>query len=173
MLTDEKVESYEKTGMIVAAVVVLICTAGAPRSDTGPTREQLARAYVRGGHRIVQLQSSLRTAESQIKAQKVEMAGVSTSVAKLQEQMLSVQKERDEFKGRTTDATAKIKELENQLSAARAETANARAEITKLNDKMAKDDTPKQRDEAIARANKAEDRIRELTLQLHNAGIWP
>jgi chromosome segregation ATPase len=108
----------------------------------------------------------LQAAQDCAKAQKAEMAGVNNSSAKLREQIGSLEKEREMLKGQIGQGAAKVKDLEGQLLA-------ARAKLAKLDDKTTTDALLKQRDEAVARADKDEDRIRELTLQLHRAGIWP
>jgi chromosome segregation ATPase len=170
MLNDERMNTIEQALAGFAAVIVLICTVGAPQLNGGPTREQLVKAFVRNGRRIVQLQSSLQTAEGRVQTQKAELTSAGNSVGALQGQASSLQKERDTLQStlnkRISEDTTKIKELEGQLQA-------AKAEVAKLNNLITQDDTGKKLDAAVARANKAEDRIRELTLQLHNAGIWP
>jgi chromosome segregation ATPase len=184
MFTDEKLETLEQTGAILAAVILLICTVGSPLASSSLTREQLVTACVQSNRRAAQLQASLRTTEDRVKAVQVQVADRDSAVAKLQ-------RERDAFKIKADDAAtqatnaaagaaaqatnaadqaataaAKVQELESQLQA-------ARAEIAKLNNKPAQDDLAKRYAEAVARANKDEDRIRELTLQLHKAGLWP
>ena len=167
MFTDEQLlKNFEEAGAGLAILIVLICTVAGPRLNHGPTREQLAKAYVSGHRHIVQLQSSLQTAQGNIEAQKTELTKASSSCGQLQQQTHSLQKERGTLKDQITEDEAKIKDLEGQLQ-------TTRAEVAKLNDLITRDDTGKKLDAALTRATKAEDRIRELTLQLHNAGIWP
>jgi septal ring factor EnvC (AmiA/AmiB activator) len=159
MLTDEHLETIEHTLAGIAVLIVFVCTLGGPHINRGPTRQQLVRSYVRNSHRVLQLQSSLETTEGHVKAQKTELATATN-------QINALQKERDAISKHASDEAAKIKELEAQLQ-------TAKAEIAKLNDVAAVENANRTRDAALARANKAEDRIRDLTLQLHNAGIWP
>jgi chromosome segregation ATPase len=164
MFTDKQIETIEQGCMGLVALIVLICSLANPQSCLSLTREQLTSVCVRDGRRVVQLQSSLQAAQDCAKAQKAEAATASDFAAKLQEQIRSIQKERDTFRDQMGQSAAKAKDLESQLQ-------TARAEIAKLNDRATS--LIKQRDEAIARADKDEDRIRQLTLQLHRAGIWP
>jgi hypothetical protein len=46
-------------------------------------------------------------------------------------------------------------------------------EAAKLKEFLSLQEAQKERDDAAERATKAEDRIRELTLELHRAGVWP
>jgi len=166
MLTDELLETIERVIAGVAAFIVFICTIGGPSLNWGPTREQLTKAYLQSNRHVAQLESSLQTAEQNTKAQKAQLAAAAGSVTAIQAQVSAVQKELDASTKRTSNEAAKVKELEGQLQA-------AKAEIAKLKDTTAKEDINGQLNAAVARANKAEDRVRELTLQLHNAGIWP
>jgi predicted nucleic acid-binding Zn-ribbon protein len=166
MLTDELLETIEHVIAGIAAFVVFVCTVGGPHLNWGPTREQLTKACVSSSRQIVQLESTLQTAEHRAKAQKAELAAAANSVTALQARVSALQKERDTFTKQTSDEVTRVKELESQLQA-------AKTEIAKLKDAAAKEDLNGKLDTAVVRANKAEDRIRELTLQLHNAGIWP
>ena len=166
MLTDELLETIERVIAGVAAFIVFICTIGGPSLNWGPTREQLTKAYLQSNRHVAQLESSLQTAEQNTKAQKAQLAAAAGSVTAIQAQVSAVQKELDASTKRTSNEAAKVKELESQLQA-------AKTEIAKLKDATAKEDINGQLNAAVARANKAEDRVRELTLQLHNAGIWP
>ncbi len=166
MLTDEKLGILECVIAGIAGLTVLACTVWGPRINWGLSREQLAKAYTRNSRQIVQLQSSLQTAEGRLKAQKAELATASNSVTGLQARVNALTKERDAASKQTSDEAARIKDLETQLQA-------AKAEVAKLKNDAVQEDMSKKLDAAVARANKAEDRVRELTLQLHNAGIWP
>ncbi len=166
MLTDEQLATVEHFVAGIAALIVFVCTMAGPRLDWGPTREQLTQACTSNNQYITQLQSSLQTSEGSVKAQRNELAKASNSITALEARVNALQKERDNATGQTTDEASKAKDLQTQLEA-------AKAEIAKLNDTVGLEQTTKKLDETLARANKAEDRIRELTLQLHNAGIWP
>ncbi len=166
MLTDELLETVERVIAGIAALVVFLCTMGGPHLNWGPTREQLAKACVRSSRQVTQLQTSLQTAEHQAKTQKTELAAATNSATSLQARLNALLKERDTFTRQTSDEANKVKELESQLQA-------AKSEIARLKDASAKENMTGKLDAAVTRANKAEDRVRELTLQLHNAGIWP
>jgi chromosome segregation ATPase len=166
MFTDERIGAIEHGIASIAVLIVLACTMGGPLLNWGPTREQLAQTCVGNKRVITQLESSLQTAEGRAKAQSSELVKASNSITVLQARVNALQKERDDATGQTSNEASRVKELQDQLEA-------AKAENTKLNDTVHLDDTKKKLDEALERATKAEDRIRELTLQLHNAGIWP
>jgi peptidoglycan hydrolase CwlO-like protein len=165
-LTEEQWKTLEQIGTGLAILLIFVCTIGAPAMNHGLSKEQLAKAYARSNRHVMQLQASLQTAQGHIESQKADLIQANSSFEKTKERLEALQKERDTLKGLVDEGAAKVKDIQSQLQ-------TAQVELAKLKNQIAKDDTVKQRDEALARATRAEDRVRELTLQLHRAGIWP
>jgi chromosome segregation ATPase len=81
-------------------------------------------------------------------------------------ELAALTKERDTLMAQVAAANEKVEELSSKLETTGLEAA-------KLKEFLSLQDVQKERDDAAERAQKAEDRIRELTLELHRAGIWP
>ena len=94
------------------------------------------------------------------------MAKAGNSITALQARVNALLKERDDFHRSNQQRSLQGQGAQTQLDA-------AKAEITKLNDTVGLEEQESQSERGSRRANKAEDRIRELTLQLQTPASGP
>jgi chromosome segregation ATPase len=141
------------------------------------SRNALAAANGRMIKHIAEMQIALRTIReynSGLQTQVAEArqsledahAQARRSLEDARAELAKLAQDRDALGTRLSTSAEKIQELE-------AEYQIACAEADQLKQLLSVHDAIRERDQAKEDAKKAEERIRELTLQLHRSGIWP
>ena len=161
-----KLSKYEMPVAIMSILIVLVATLAGPRLNYGHPPDGDAAEHGRKTKQIAELQTALKTAWSVRQALETEFNAAKLALEKAQSQMSALKADRDALVTQVATATEKARHLESELAAARQETGKPQ-QTPQL------DQLTKERDEAIARAKRAEERNRQLTLELHRAGIWP
>ena len=162
----EKLSVCEMPVAAASVFIALVATLAGPRPNHGMTRDRLAAANIRKTKQLAGLQTVLQAAQSRNQALTTELSGTHLALEKVQAQLATLTTERDDLLAQVATFTAKTQELEGKLAAVGDEAAKLK-ELWSLNE------LSKERDAATARAEKAEERIRQLTLELHRSGVWP
>ena len=161
-----KLSKYELPVAAMSVLIVLVATLAGPRLNYGMAGDGAGADHIRQTRQIAELRAALNTAHSNCRTLETEFAEASLALKKVQSQLAALKTERDALATQVATATEQARQLEEQLAA-------ARGEAGKLKQSPAISQVTKERDEAIARAKRAEERNRKLTLELHRAGIWP
>ncbi len=166
MITEQKLSLFEGWATASGVVVLLIATMVGPRLNPGMTRDELAVVNADKTRRISQLATTLTTVRQDHAALRTQAVETGQLLEQTRSELAALTQERDALLAQIADANARLRELDNRLLTTHMETA-------KLKEFLSLQEIQKERDEAAEKATKAEDRIRELTLQLHRAGVWP
>lgn len=161
-----KLSKCEMPVAAMSILIVLVATLAGPRLNYGQAPDGTAAQHVRKTRQVAELQTALKTAWSVRKTLETELSGTKLALEKAQSQLSTLKADRDALATQVATAKEKARRLETELAAARQETGKPQ-QTPQL------DQLTKERDEAIARAKRAEERNRQLTLELHRAGIWP
>lgn len=166
MMTEENLSVLEGWAIALSAIALFTATMAAPRLSRSVTRDELAVANVDKTRRISRLVTALTAAQKDSVALREQVEQTTQALEQMRVELETLTKERDTLVSQVAAANAKVQELDGKLQTTGLEAA-------KLKEFLSLQDIQKERDEAAERAKEAEDRIRELTLELHRAGIWP
>ncbi len=166
MITEENISVFEGWVIALSAVALLTATVAGPRLNRGFTRDELAVANVVKTKRISHLAAALTATQEDRASLQVKAAETSEQLEQMRCELATLTKERDTLMAQVAATNEKVAELSGKLETTGLEAA-------KLKEFLSLQEVQKERDDAAERAQKAEDRIRQLTLELHRAGIWP
>jgi len=177
MAIEETQSKLEVVVAVVGVVIAFIGTVASPGPDRPMSRNALASANGRMTKHIAEMQTALKTIREYNSGLQTQLAqarqsledahaGARRSQEEAQSELAALMQERDALGAQLTTSTEKIRDLETKFQM-------ASAEADKLKQLLSLHDATLERDAAKERAQKAEERIRELTLQLHRSGIWP
>ena len=161
----ERLSKIEVSVAVLSGMIVLIATLTGPRLSHGVSRDTRAVAHARQDRQISELETALQGAREESRTLQTQLAEAGVQLEELRSELAALKQERETLSTQLAASTDNVRELEKQLETASQEAA-------KLKPSVSVQGVTKERDEAIARAEKAEERIRELTLQLHQAGLW-
>ncbi|MBP7050332.1 MAG: hypothetical protein KBE65_04895 [Phycisphaerae bacterium] len=156
-------KSFEEMilGIVVLVLLVVCAFAGVSASSRTASRESfsLQRARVHAA-RIEQLQTRDDLLEGEIKR-------LSKALENTRSDLASFRQVHDTLITQVATATNKVRELEASIQ-------SSQVQASKLKEYAAmREQLQKERDEAVSRAKDAAERIRELTLKLQRAGVYP
>lgn len=166
MTWEEKSSVFENVTAAVGLAIVFISTLCAPRLSANLSREELAKDGARKAQRIAALQTWLKAAQQGNDSLRAQLVSADARLDQGRAELNALTEERDGLKAQVASATSQLQELDTNFKALQQEMAKFR-EVVSLQQ------VADERDKALERAKKAEERIRELTLQLNRAGIWP
>jgi len=170
MVIEETQSKLEVVLGVLGVVIAFIGTVAAPGLDRPMSRNALATANGRMTRHIAEMQTALKTIREYNNGLQMQLAQARQSLedahAEAQSKLAKLTQERDTLGTQVTTSAEKIQDLEIKFQ-------TASVEAGKLKQLLSLHDATLERDAAKARAKKAEERIRELTLELHRSGIWP
>jgi chromosome segregation ATPase len=166
MVIEEKSSLIEGVIGAVGVVIVILSTLSAPRLSSNASREELAKDGVRKTQRIKALQTWLTTAQQSNDSLRSQLVTAGSLLEKASAQINTLTAERDGLKMQVASATTQLKNVQGQFE-------ELKEEMAKYKEILSVQQAVDERDDALERAKKAEDRIRELTLELKRAGVWP
>ncbi|HPC93796.1 MAG TPA: hypothetical protein PLU87_02555 [Sedimentisphaerales bacterium] len=166
MMTEENWSVLEGWVIALSVIVVFSATIAGPQLSHAMARDELALANADKTRRISTLLAIVTSTRQDNASLRAEVAETSRLLEQARSELAVLKQERDTLIGQLAVANEKVRELDGKLQTTGLEAA-------KLKEFLSLQDIQKERDEAAERAKKAEDRIRELTLQLHRAGVWP
>ncbi len=166
MVIEEKSSLIESVIGAVGLVIVLTSTLSAPRLKSNLSREELVHDGAQKVRRIEMLQTWLKTAHQGNDSLRAQLANSGSLLGKARSQMSALVEERDTLKAQAASTSRQLQDVDGQLQA-------LKEEMAKFKEIVSLQQVADERDDALERAKKAEERIRELTLQLNREGIWP
>ncbi|HNY78453.1 MAG: hypothetical protein RBS72_18060 [Sedimentisphaerales bacterium] len=166
MMTEENLSVLEGWVIALSVIVVFSTTMAAPQLHHVMARDELAVANAGKTKLISELAATLESARQDNTSLRAEAVETGRLLEQVRCELAALKQERDTLIGQVAVANEKLRELDSRLQTTGLEAA-------KLKEFLSLQETQKERDDAAERAKKAEDRIRELTLQLHRAGVWP
>jgi len=162
----ERLSKLEVSVAALCGVILFVATLSGPRLSHGVPRDRLAAVNMRQSQEISVLERSLDAAREQQGALQEQLAEAGQQLEAVRADLSTLKQERETLSAQLATSAQQIRELEMKLQA-------TDQEASKLKELLSVQEANKERDEAEARAEKAEERIRELTLQLHRSGVWP
>jgi len=162
----ERLSKFEVSVAALSGVIVLVATLTGPRLSHGVSRDTLAVTNARQDRQISELETALQGAQEEGRTLQTQLADAGLQLEELRSELAALKQERETLSTQLAASTDKAREFEEKLQVTDQEAA-------KLKELLSLQEANKERDEAKARAEKAEERIRELTLELHRTGVWP
>jgi peptidoglycan hydrolase CwlO-like protein len=166
MMMKERLSKIEVSVAALSAVIVFIATLTGPRLSHGVPRDRLAAAHMRQTQEIAVLEKALAAAQEEGRSLQGRFAETGLQLTGARSELAALKQERETLSTQLAASADQIRKLGEKLKA-------AEQEATELKELLSVQEATKQRDEAKARADKAEERIRQLTLELHRSGVWP
>lgn len=162
----ERLSKLEVSVAALCGVILFVATLSGPRLSHGVPRDRLAAVNMRQSQEIAALEKALATAREQQSVLQEQLTEAGHQLEAVRADLSTLKQERETLSAQLATSAQRIRELETRLQ-------STDQEASKLKELLSVQEANKERDEAMARAEKAEDRIRELTLELHRAGVWP
>lgn len=162
----ERLSRLEVSVAALCGVILFVATLSGPRLSHGVPSDRLVAVNMRQSQEIAALEKALGAAREQSSALQQQVAQTAHQLEEACAKQPTLKAERDTLATQLAAATDRIEELEAKLRA-------ADQAASKLNGLPSVQKANKERDEAVARAEKAEEHVRQLTLRLHRSGIWP
>jgi chromosome segregation ATPase len=160
-------DSLETAAAVAALVILMTCVI-----SSAPRVAQMAR----GGQSTQERQqdkqalAELQTTANQLKARNETMGAELTRVTQLLESTRSnlarLTAEHTSLGTQVTTTAAKLQQLETTVQ-------QAREQMAKFNGAGAMEKIVQQRDQALAQSKQSDEQIRQLTLKLQKAGVYP
>ena len=170
---NEGLSKLEVSVAALSGLIVFIATMTGPRLSHGVSRAGLAIVNDRQERQISELEGALATAQERGEALETQLAEVGLQVEQIRLELATVTGQRKALDVQLAASAEKVETLEDKLLTADEEALELK-KLLSLHELTQERDTAKvHAEEAKDRAQKAEERIRELTLQLHRAGVWP
>ncbi|MBN1358940.1 MAG: hypothetical protein JW993_00025 [Sedimentisphaerales bacterium] len=166
MIWEEKSPVFEGVIAGIGVVILLLSTLSTPRLSSTMTREELTADRTRKAQRIETLQTWLTAAQQGNESLRTQLATTNSHLEKARAQIGALAEERDGLSAQVASTTRQLQEIDGQFQA-------LKEEMAKFKEIVSVQQVAEERDDAVERAKKAEERVRELTLQLNRAGIWP
>jgi uncharacterized phage infection (PIP) family protein YhgE len=166
MMTEENLSVLEGWVIALSVIAVFIATMAGPQFSHVLARDELAVANADKTRRISRLLTALASTQQANASLHAEVAESGQLLEQARSELAALTQERAALVAQVAAANEKVRELDNKLQTTGLEAA-------KLKEFLSLQEIQKERDDAAERAAKAEDRIRELTLALHRAGVWP
>ena len=177
MTLEETQSKFELVVGVLGVVIAFVGTVASPGPDRPMSRNALAAANGRMTKHIREMQTALRTIREYNSGLQTQLAEARQSLEdahaearraleEAESQLAKVKEDRATLGTQLSTSAEKIQELETMFQA----TSDEAGRLKKL---LSLHDARLERDAAEAKAKKAEERIRELTLQLHRSGVWP
>lgn len=169
----ERLSKLEVSVAALSGLIVFIATLTGPRFSHGVSRDGLVIANARRERQITGLEAALGTAREKGEALETQLVDAGRQLEQVRSELAAVTQQREALDIQLATSGEKVGKLEAKLLTTSEEAAKLK-ELLSLHEVTQERDTAKAREEeAKVRAEKAEERIRELTLQLHRAGLWP
>ena len=166
MITEEKSSLFEGVTVGLGIVIVFISTLSAPRLTSNMTRRELARERVREARDLTRLQATLTATQEYNATLRARLTEADSLLERAHIEMSALIEERDTLTAEVAAATSQLQDMEGKYQALQEETTESRKVLSAQQ-------IVQERDAAVDRAKQAEERIRQLTLELNRAGIWP
>jgi septal ring factor EnvC (AmiA/AmiB activator) len=164
---DEPRRNMLEIGAAVAGMIILAACAISdvprPRLTTPVAR---AKEPERNGPSTAELQTATQQLQKRYGAVEADVATIARLLQDLRFELASLKDGHHSLEAQVTTTVAKLQKLETTVQETSARVANA------VDPKVLLQAT-KERDEAIAQSKQSDDQVRQLTLKLQRAGLYP
>ncbi len=163
----ESLRNTLEIGAAVAGMILLsLCAiADVPRaSRTTPVVQRKEQGH--SGPALAELQTALQQLRARNSAVETEMATLAGLLQAVRSELAGLKEGHNALAGQVTTTVAKLQQLETTVQQTSARIANS------VDPKMLLQVT-KERDEALAQTKQSDDQVRQLTLKLQRAGLFP
>lgn len=166
MISEEKSALFEGVIVAVGMVILLAGTLSVPPLTSTMSRAELVEDRAEKTQRIVALQRSLETARQENESMQTQLTAAHSLLEEVRSEIDALTVERDLLETKVAATTSQLQDVNAQFQ-------ELKREMAQFKELVSLQELAGQRDEALQRAKRAEERIRDLTLQLNRAGIWP
>ena len=154
-------------GAAVAGMIILAACAIAdvPRpSRTTPVGRE--KGQDPGGQSLAELQTATQQLQARNSAVETEMATIARLLQGVRAELAGLKEGHDSLEARMTTTVVKLQKLETTVQ-------QTSERVAKGVDPKALLQVTKERDEALAQTKQSDDQVRQLTLKLQRAGLFP
>jgi len=166
----EEHQSHKNTVEIGAAAAGMILLALCAISDvprrSPPTPVVRATAPESGGRSLADLQTTLQQLQARNSAVEAETTSIARLLQGLRSEWAGLKEGHSSLEAQVTTTVAKLQKLETAVQ-------QMSERIAKGVDPKALLQVTKERDEALAQTKQSDDQVRQLTLKLQRAGLYP
>jgi len=169
---DPRKETLEIAAAVVAVVVLVVCAiSSVPRfsqtAQAGPgAKEQVAQERQQNEQSLAELQTALRQLQVRNTSLEADVVKIARSLESNRSELAGLKEEHSTLGTQVAATASRLQQLE--------------ATVQQTNERLAKaGDSPvlhkvaKERDDALAQAKQSNDQVRQLTLKLQKAGVYP
>ncbi len=157
----------EAVAAIVALVVLLVCAVSdVPRLYSTTPAARAAKEREANRQSFAQLQASTRELQARDEALQVQLAQVTRLLETTRSNLATLTEGHGTLSTRVTATAAKLQQFEATVS-------QTNELLTKFSESAVLERITKERDTATTHAKQSEDQVRQLTLKLQKAGIYP
>lgn len=160
-------ERLEIAAALAAAAILIACVvSNVPYVNQTTPGARAAKARQQDRQSIVQLQTATRDLQTRNEALEAQVAKMSRLLESTRSEVAKLTEGQSSLNEQMVAATAKVQQLD-------ATVRQSNERLIKFSESDTLQKLSKERDEALARSKDGDNQIRDLTLKLQKAGIYP
>ncbi|OHB66175.1 MAG: hypothetical protein A2Y77_04560 [Planctomycetes bacterium RBG_13_62_9] len=152
-------------GIVAIGLLAACVLADLPRVDS-PTSAQRSRDYQQHGQSIAALEATIRTLQTKNEAADVQLAKIAQLLESTRADLINLIDGHSSLSTQVVAATTRLQELETTVQ-------ETNEHATKLSEFISMHQLLEERDAAISESKRSGDQVRDLTLRLQRAGVYP
>jgi septal ring factor EnvC (AmiA/AmiB activator) len=160
-------DMLEVAAASVALVVVLVCAvSNVPRLYLTTPAARAAKEREVNRQSFAQLQAATRELQARDEAVQAELAKITRLLETTRSNLANLTEGQGALNARVAATAAKLQQFETTVH-------QTNERLTKFSESAVLEQLTKERDDAVTRADQSDDQVRQLTLKLQKAGIYP
>jgi len=165
--SDPRKDSLETAAAITALVILVTCViSSAPRVAQVTRGGQSAQEGQQDKQSIAELQTTTNQLKARNEALGAEMVQITTLLESTKSNLARLTEGHNSLGTQVTTTAAKLQQLETTVQ-------QASEQMAKFNESGTLDKIAQQRDAALTQSRQSDEQVRQLTLKLQKAGIYP
>jgi predicted nuclease with TOPRIM domain len=166
-VSEPRKNQLEMVAAVAAIVLLLACTmSNVSRPNQGAAAAQAAQTREQDRQAIAELQTTTHQLQTRNETVEAQVAKIARLLESAQSDVAKLAERHDKLSTQVTTTAAKMQQLEATVQQATERAANSV-------DTGALRKIAKERDDALAQAKERGDQVRQLTLALQKAGVYP
>ncbi|MBM4025320.1 MAG: hypothetical protein FJ280_07925 [Planctomycetes bacterium] len=164
---DPRKSGLEIAAAVAAIVILMLCAlAEAPRLSLTTPAARAAQEREKNRQSFADLQAATRQLLTQNDAMQTELASLTRLLESTRSQVARLTEGHSTLGTQVATTAAKLQQFETTVQ-------QTSERLTKFSESAVLERITKERDEAMTHAKRGDDQIRQLTLKLQKAGIYP
>ena len=164
--SEPRKDNLEIATAVAALVVLVTCVISSAPRVAQMTRGQSAQEQQQDKKSLADLQLTANQLKTRNEALGAELARVTQLLESTRSNLTHLTAEHNSLGAQVTTTAAKLQQLETTVQ-------QASAQMAKFDGAGAMEKVVQQRDKALAQSKQSDEQIRQLTLKLQKAGIFP